>query len=176
MLILKRYLGGRMDRKISDGKVELDLDKYLLFEIGGECFGTPLLGVREVVESQKVKPIPNTTKHFLGVINIRGEIVGVTDLRIKIGCEAKEMGFESMVVFKCDAGPIAALVDSVIAVASILDTDIDTNLGIDSHFSNEYLVGVAKHQDQLITIINLNKILSTETMMEINNNKLREAI
>lgn len=151
-------------------------EKYLLFDIGGELFGSPLLGVREVVEKQKIKPIPNTINHFLGVINIRGEIVGVTDLRIRLNVDPSGVGTESMVVFECAVGPIAALVDRVIAVISISDDDIDKNLGVESQFSNEYLTGVAKHNEKLVTIVDLNRILGSETLKQIKNSKLKEVV
>ena len=68
----------------SDKKDRQDEQEFLLFAVGQIMFGTPLLGVREIVKPQSYKHVPNTSDHFLGVINLRGQIVGVVDFRKKL--------------------------------------------------------------------------------------------
>ncbi len=138
--------------------------KYLLFTVGDELFGVPLMGVREVVEPQPIKPLPNTIDHFLGVINIRGEIVGVVDLRIRFSHEPKDSALMAMIIFESAVGPIAALVDKVESVSVIDDEDVDKNPNISSNFPIEYLIGIGKIKDRLVTLINLNKVLGVETL------------
>ena len=108
--------------------------KYLLFHVGKEVFGAPLMGVREVVEPQKIKPIPNTVGHFLGVINIRGEIVGVVDMRIRFNQSTEDSDLMAMVIFESAVGPIAALVDKVDSVCVIEENEIDRHPNVSSDF------------------------------------------
>jgi purine-binding chemotaxis protein CheW len=150
--------------KIQDEVYDENKYKYLLFTVGDELFGVPLMGVREVVEPQTIKPLPNTIEHFLGVINIRGEIVGVVDLRIRFLHEIKETPFLAMIIFESAVGPIAALVDRVESVSVIDDEDVDKNPNITSNFPIEYLIGIGKIKEKLVTLINLNKVLGVETL------------
>ena len=82
-------------------------DRYLVFRLGDEAYATSLLGVREVLEFQTPKPIPNAIAALLGVINIRGQIIGVLDLRLRFGIPAaRDRG--SMMVFDLEGDASAA--------------------------------------------------------------------
>ncbi|OFZ22699.1 MAG: hypothetical protein A2202_01370 [Bdellovibrionales bacterium RIFOXYA1_FULL_36_14] len=159
------------DAKLNATKDEND-NKYLLFSIGKEIFGVPLMGVREVTEPQKVKPIANTSKHFLGVINIRGEIIGVIDLRIRLSHPAEKTPFMAMIIFETAVGPMAALVDKVESVSIIEEKNIDRNPNISSDFPQKYLMGIGKLNDDLITLINLNDVLGIETLNNFRTTKM----
>lgn len=146
--------------------------KYLLFSIGKEVFGVPLMGVREVTEPQKVKPIANTSSHFLGVINIRGEIIGVIDLRIRLSHPAEETPFMAMIIFETAVGPMAALVDKVESVSIIEEKNVDRNPNISSDFPQKYLMGIGKINNELVTLINLNDVLGVETLNNFRASKM----
>lgn len=138
-------------------------NKFLLFRLGDELYGTPLLGVREVVEPQAPKPIPNTAKHFSGVINIRGEIVGVIDLRTRFNHKAEERPHMALMVFKTDGGPMAGLVDKVESVINFSEKDIERNPNIGIEVHREALIGIGKHNKRLITLLDLHKILQAHS-------------
>jgi purine-binding chemotaxis protein CheW len=78
-------------------------------------YGTQLLQVREVIEKQEAKPVPNTIDSYLGVINVRGEIIGAIDLRIKFGYPIVEevQKNSAMIVFNTSSGAIAVLTDKL---------------------------------------------------------------
>lgn len=137
-------------------------NRYLVFTIGGESYGTPLLAVREVVEYQKPKFMPNMADHFSGVINIRGSIVGVVDLRSKFRVTTEKENNQSLLICDTEQGPIAAVVDKVEAVVGLDDEAIEKNPPIQSKVQQEHLIGVAKYKDQLVTVIDLLKTLSTD--------------
>jgi purine-binding chemotaxis protein CheW len=138
----------------------IDDDRFLLFTLNDERFATPLLGVREVVEPQEPKPIPNTPTHFLGMINIRGRIVGVIDLRTRFGYRVSESGNNSLMVFETDGGPIAAVVDSVEDVVRFDSKEIDTDPHLKTSVPVRYITGIAHLKDNLVTVVNLNQVLS----------------
>lgn len=156
----------------SEGSEEQDIAKYLVFRLNQELYATPLLGVREVVEPQAPKPIPNTAKYFLGLINIRGQIIGLVDLRIKLGYQHRDQEHQALLVFDSDSGPVAAMVDSVEAVLSFEPTSIHKNPNVRSQVPTEFLVGIAKHNEELVTIIDLNKCLASDDYVAITGSKM----
>jgi len=141
-----------------------DDTRFLLFRVGGELYGTPLLGVREVVEPQQPKPIPNTVPFFSGVINLRGQVVGVVDLRKRFGCEATQHPRMALMVFATDSGPLGALVDEIECVTKIPDSNIESEAIVRTHVPADYLIGIGNQDGRLISLIDLNKILGTEEL------------
>lgn len=140
------------------------LGRYLVFRVGSELYGTPLLEVREVVEYQEPKFMPNMASFFSGVINIRGTIVGVVDLRARFGAPNERSRQTGMLVCETEQGPIAAIVDQVESVQSISEQEIERKPPIVSKFRPEYLVGVAKLRERLVTLIHLKDTLSGEKL------------
>ena len=138
--------------------------RYLLFKVGGELYGPPLLGVREVVEPQDAKPLPNTAPFFSGVINLRGQVVGVVDLRKRFDCEAKKHPGMALMVFDTDSGPLAALVDEIECVVKIPPSQIESKPAVRSHVGLDYLLGVGNHEGRLVSLIDLNRVLGSEEL------------
>lgn len=156
-----------MSEQNNTENVELKDDRFILFMVGKELYGTPLLDVREVVEYQEPKYMPNMVKHFSGVINIRGAIVGVLDLRKRFNEEDKVSKTTTMLVCDTPQGAIAAVVDKVDSVANITDQSIDKKPPIVSTVTQDYLVGVGKVKDRLVTIVQLYKLLSDEKLVKM---------
>lgn len=133
---------------MSDTELQND-NRYLIYRIGGELYGTPLLEVREVVEYQKPKFMPNMESHFSGVINIRGSIVGVVDLRSKFGISQEISKSTALLVCESEKGPIAAIVDKVESVLPINKSERESKPPILSKVDSSYLIGVAKINEKL---------------------------
>ena len=141
--------------------------KYILFRLGSELYGTALLDVREVVEPIEPKPIPNTVPWFKGVINIRGEIVGVIDLRKRFGHAEESTSGLALMIFSTSAGPLAGLVDKVESVVRIPEADIERHPNVMSVVPAEYLLGIGTVQNRLVTLVDLAKILGDEELRHI---------
>lgn len=147
---------------------DLEADnRYLVFTVAGEGFCAPLMDVREIIEPQAVKPVPNTKPYFLGVINLRGEIVGVLDMRLRLGVEAKAHIHNVLIVYDSPAGPLAALVDRVDQVVNIDKEKLDKTPSVVTKLPLEYLIGVAQHGDRLLTTVNLKKMLAEEELVAL---------
>jgi purine-binding chemotaxis protein CheW len=116
------------------------------------------------VEPQEPKPIPNTVPFFSGVINLRGQVVGVVDLRKRFGCEATQHPRMALMVFATDSGPLGALVDEIECVTKILETNIASDAVIRTHVPSDYLIGIGNQEGRLVSLIDLNKILGTEEL------------
>ena len=133
-------------------------DRYLIFELGSELFATPLIEVRSVIEYQAAKPIPHTAPYYKGVINIRGEIVGVIDLRERLNITGTKNP-TSQLVYETKIGALAATVDKVLAVTSFKDDELDRTISAKTEVDGRaYFLGVAKHGGQLLTVISLPKL------------------
>ncbi len=151
---------------------ELDSHKFLLFKLNAELYATPLLAVKQVVENQTVKMIPNTAPYFLGLINYRGQIMGLVDLKKRFQMPETEVAKKTFLIFDSDSGPIAAQVDHVEAVISLDDDKIEKNPNIKTDVPTHYMIGVAQFNDEMITVIDLNKSFSSEDYVHIQSTKL----
>ena len=141
---------------------EQDL-RLLVFRIGPDSYSSPLLSVREVLEYQKPKFMPNMASHFAGIINVRGAIVGVIDLRLKLGY-APEIGPKTAMLL-CDSerGPLAAIVDHVESVITVAETNYEKKPPIESKTDSRYLLGVVKSdRAELVTVIDLHRLIAED--------------
>lgn len=136
--------------------------KFLIYSVGGENYGSPLLSIREVLQYQKPKPMPNMVASFAGVINVRGAIVGVVDLRQKFSVPAQLNERTAMLLCDTDRGSIAAIVDRVESVMELPEKDLDRKPAIKAKVDQSYLLGIAKAAEKLITLIDLHKSLTDE--------------
>ena len=148
-------------------------NKYLLFRLSDELYGTPLLSVREVVEPQTVKPVPNTPRHYSGIINLRGQIVGVLNLGELLGIQQLPSSkndstkTRAFVVFDTVAGPLAVVVDRIDEVAKISESSIERNPDVQCRYPQEFLLGIGKVKEELTHLIDFSKLLSAGELKQI---------
>ena len=140
-----------------------DLQKFLIFQMGDELYGTSLIDVRQVIEFHQAKPIPHMPTFFKGVINIRGEIIGVVDLRERLGVKGSAKPL-SQLVFDTEAGPLAAVVDRVQSVTVIEDAQIDRRTASAQSAERAYFQGVAKVGDRIITVMSLRRLFAGQQL------------
>ncbi|MBF0206508.1 MAG: purine-binding chemotaxis protein CheW, partial [Oligoflexia bacterium] len=94
--------------------------KYLIYRLGGELYGSPLLSIKEVIKVNKIKPVPYTVPHYRGIISLRGNIIGIVDLRIKFGLSPQEGKYgSSVLIVENEEITIGALVDDVESVVAL---------------------------------------------------------
>ncbi len=136
-------------------------DRYLVFRLAKELYATPLLRVREVVEPFVPKPIPNTPKYFSGVVDIRGEVVGVVDLRLRFGHANETNATQALMVFSTESGPMAALVDQVVSVITLTEKEIEMRGNLGTAQNADSIMGIGKKDKKLITLIDLLYILES---------------
>ena len=135
-----------------------EADTYLVFTLSDGLYATPLLAVREVVEYKTPKPLPNTRPSFLGVINVRGEIVGIVDLAMKLGGKATKVQRPTLLVIGTEEGALAAVVDEVVSVVRIEASAIDRQ----SHGEN-----IARLDERLVTLLDLKRVVSASEISNI---------
>ncbi len=150
-----------------------EVSKYLVFGIGPDLFATKLLDIREVVEALTTKTIPNTIKAFRGVCNLRGQIIGVIDLRERFSIIDAQQHRQVYLIFDTGSGALAAVVDRIVSVVQIEDDQIARKTNIVSVVPQKYLIGVAEHGQRLLTLLDLKLVLSHEELVQLTDSKLQ---
>lgn len=144
--------------------------KMLTFSLDNVFYGVNVNQVREVKNFEGATPVPCAPHYVKGVTNLRGEVVPVIDLRKRIGLgERKDNGAEIMVIVQ-DKHPIGVIVDSVIEVLTVQKKDIET--GPESLITgrSDGVVGIAKHENDLIVLLDILKVLSADNLGNIKEN------
>lgn len=143
--------------------------QIVIFKLGDEEFGVDILQVREIEKlDQQITRVPKSPAFVEGVINLRGEIVPIVDLRKRFGLVVRQTGNEARVIIvDISDGQVGMVVDAVVEVirlnVSAIENAPSITRGVDAYF----LSGVAKINERLIILINLERALSPEEMKEI---------
>lgn len=139
--------------------------KYLTFKLGEEVYGIEILRVHEIIGMMKVTPIPNTPMDVRGVINLRGKVIAVIDLRAKFGLEQQEDTERTCIavlqVGNCSTKYIiGVVVDSVCEVLDIDAANIEPAPSFGKHVNTDFIIGLAKTDDGVVTLLDINSVLS----------------
>jgi len=128
--------------------------------IGRETFGIPIALVREIVRVPEITAVPNAPKYVEGVINLRGKIISVIDLRKRFGDQILELTRKTrVVVVEIDNRTIGLVVNSASEVLKFPPSDIEPPGAVFPGGEMDYVTGVAKLKDRLIILLDLSKIL-----------------
>ena len=138
--------------------------KYLTFALGGEEYGIGILKVKEIIGLMSITPVPKTPTHMRGVINLRGKVIPVVDLRVKFGMERGESTDRTCIVvveIASDNGKIfiGIVVDSVSEVLNIRAAEIEDTPGFGSTLDTAYILGMAKSGQGLKILLDIDKVL-----------------
>ena len=147
--------------------------KYLTFRLASIDYGFEILKVKEIIGLMKIIRVPRTPDAIRGVINLRGRVIPVMDLRTKFNMETAEDTPESCVIV-VDGNlngrtiPMGVLVDSVSEVLDIAPGEIEDAPSFDAEVNTKFILGTAKAKGKVIILLDINKVLSSEdlTMIE----------
>lgn len=133
-----------------------DSKQYIILRFDNEQYGIDISYIDNIVRLQPITRVPHTQSFFLGVINLRGEIVPVMSLREKFELSYKEnTGLSRILILKVDGNAkIGVLVDEVREVVTLMEEQIE-KLSSDSEDFRTYLTGIGKYNDTLISLINI---------------------
>jgi len=144
--------------------------KYLTFRLGPETYGVEVLKVREIIRLMEITAVPQMPPYLKGVINLRGRIVPVVDLRLKFSMPHAEATGETCIVVVQVTQPsgtkthIGIVVDSVEEVAQLSQADIEGVPDFGSQLSADYLLGMAKVKGCVKTLLDIDRMLSAATV------------
>lgn len=146
---------------------ETKREKYLIFSLLDEYFGVPLSSVKEVIGLSEITCVPNVPLYFKGLINLRGKIISVIDLRTKLKLTSTDYDEKKncIIIVEIEDFVIGTIVDDVSAVSGFLNDQIEKNLDIQSDVSREFVTGVAKTGDKKLTLLlDIGKVLSVDEL------------
>lgn len=144
--------------------------QLVVFTAGKELYGVGIQSVHEIVKVPEVTAVPDAPASLEGVINLRGKIVPVIDLRKRLRVAGIERTKSTRILIIENAGRmVGLLVDSVSEVLKVQPDAVEAPPEIISSIGIEYITGVVKSGSRLIILIDLNKVLSVEDMKKIGN-------
>jgi purine-binding chemotaxis protein CheW len=142
--------------------------KFLTFFLAGEEYGVEILRVREILGMLPITRVPRTPDSVRGVINLRGKIIPVVDLRAKFAMAVSEYTNRTcIVVVQAQGLEFGVVVDRVSEVLNIRADDIEDAPSFGVDVSTEYLLGIAKAADSVKLLLDIERVLSNQEVVEI---------
>lgn len=153
--------------------------KYLTFVLAKEEYGIPILKVREIIKFLEITSIPKTPGYIKGVINLRGKIIPIMDLRLKFGLEEKEYNERTCIVvveitINDTRKLMGLIVDTVSEVVNLTTNQIEPPPEYGYQNNQGYLIGVGKVKERVILLLDIEQILSREESILLKDIKLEE--
>lgn len=138
------------------------------FKIGREEFGVDILRVQEIIKMLQITSVPNTSDFIEGVVNLRGKVIPVVDLRTKLGIVKKVHDKDTrIVVVELDDKTVGFIVDEVNEVLRIPKSITEAPPEMVSTIHSDFITAVGKLEDRLIILLDLEKTLSTNDIREL---------
>ena len=155
-------------------RCDLRAGKYLTFHLANEEFGIRVLKVREIMGLQEITAVPQTPHHVKGVINLRGKVIPVIDLRLKFGLPAAEYTQRTCIIVTQVAGEqsttllMGIVVDGVSEVLNLTGQEIEDTPDFGEDIGGEYLLGMAKVKGKVKILLDIDRILSAHDLQKLN--------
>lgn len=144
--------------------------KYLTFWTDKQLFGVPIADVVQIIGIQQITPIPDSPAYAKGVINLRGSIIPVIDVRVRFSKEETQYSERTcIIVTKIEESYIGFIVDSVDEVTTIGDDNISPPPRISNDHTNAYLTGIGKVQSKVVLLLDTSRILNDSEIEVVNN-------
>ncbi|OGP50563.1 MAG: chemotaxis protein CheW [Deltaproteobacteria bacterium RBG_13_43_22] len=146
--------------------------KYLTFSLAGEEYGIVILKVKEIIGMMAVTPVPKTPSYVKGVINLRGKVIPVADLRLKFDMEEAAYTERTCIIvveIKDGLGHVlmGIVVDSVSEVLNIKGGEIEDTPAFGIQMDTDYILGMAKTGGGVKILLDIDKVFGGEEMLEL---------
>ena len=153
------------DDEIQTNDPEIQL---VTFRLKDETYGINVMQVQEVLRVTDIAPVPGAPHYVLGIINLRGNVVTVVDTRMRFGLPQTEMDdLSRIIVIESEEQVVGILVESLAEVADLRLSEIDSAPNVGNDESSRYIQGVASRDNNLLIVVDLNKLLSEEEWAEM---------
>lgn len=146
--------------------------KFLTFRVGTESFGVAVLKIKEIIRMQRVTPVPHLPPYMQGIINLRGKVIPVIDLRIKFGLDNIGNTERTCVVVvqiriqnDNQLAPVGMIVDAVDEVLNIHEEQVEDNPDLGATLENRFIEGLAKIEDSIITLLNIDRLIREDDVL-----------
>lgn len=146
--------------------------KYLTFKLGNEEYAVQVLRLREIMGIQEITTVPQTPPYLKGVINLRGRVIPVIDLRLKFGLPAVEYTQRTCIIVaqmesQGEKLQIGLIVDCVSEVITLQDPDIEEPADLGSGVDTNYLLGIVKIKGKARLLLDIDKVLSAQEVQAV---------
>jgi purine-binding chemotaxis protein CheW len=139
--------------------------EILVFVLGTEEYGVDILKVQEIRGYDKVTPIPSAPDYLKGVVNLRGSIVPIVDMRVKFRLpEVRYDQFTVVVILRISERTIGVVVDGVSDVVHLTASDVKPAPQLGSIVDSSYIAGLATQNDRMVLLLDIEKLLSSGEM------------
>ncbi len=142
--------------------------QWVTFKLEGETYGINVMQVQEVLRVSEITPVPGAPSYILGIINLRGNVVTVLDTRMRFGLPMYETDDASRVVIvESNGNVLGLLVDSVAEVVYLRSSEIESAPNVGNDESSKYIQGVYSNEGNLLILVDVNKLLSSNEWQEV---------
>ena len=157
---------------IRAAKVGANEGKYLTFELAAEEFGIGILKIKEIIGMMKITGVPQTAAHFKGVINLRGKVIPVVDLRLRFGMPEIDYTERTCIIVleigsEGDTLSIGVVVDAVSEVLNIRSADIAAPPSFGASVNTAYILGMAKVNGGVKLLLDMDRVLTGDQIDEL---------
>lgn len=157
-------------------KTKYEFDSYLSFKLGDELFSANVAKVLNILEMVKITKVPKSPEYMKGVINLRGNVLPVIDLKLKFGMEATKKTSNTCILvldieIDNESLHVGALVDSVQEVLELTEDKIQPPPALGSKYQSEFIYGMAKQDDEFIMLLDMDKVFSADEMLSLKDSK-----
>jgi len=157
-----------MDVKQND--INVRKNRYLTFYLEDELYGVDIMSVQEIIAMMKTTPVPKTPECVKGVMNLRGNIIPVVELRTKFEMPQKEPEmYTAIVIVKIEGTSIGFIVDRVEEVVNISDENLSEPPTFGAAVNADYLHKMAQHENDVVMILDLHAIFADEELAGLEN-------
>lgn len=156
-----------------------EMNQYLTFKLDDEIYAIDIMKIREVLEFEKVAKVPKTPEFMRGVINLRGGVVPVIDLKLKFGMDKTIKTVDTcIIIFEIvldnELTVLGALTDSVQEVIEILPNSIEPAPKIGTRLKTDFIKGMGKLDEEFVMILDIDKVFSEAELEQVLGNELEE--
>ena len=163
-------MSGNRSSKNADVDSNDEVLQWVTYKLGEETFGINVMQVQEVLRHTEIAPVPGAPDYVLGIINLRGNVVTVIDTRARFGLPSTEITDSTrIVIIESEEQVVGIMVDSVAEVVYLRSSEIDSAPHVGTEESAKFIQGVCNREDQLLILVDLNKLLNDEEWDEITN-------
>jgi len=146
--------------------------KYLTFSLADEEYGISILKIKEIIGMMPVTTVPRTPEFVKGVINLRGKVIPVIDLRLRFGMEPIDYTERTCIIvveIETDAGTvqIGIVVDSVSEVLNVKGEDIENTPTFGTRLNTDYILGMAKMEGGVKILLDIDRVLSADEIIAL---------
>lgn len=165
------------NNKETNTKKKIETNKFVIFQLGQEEYGLDILKVQEIISYKNVTPLPNVPDYVKGVINLRGAVIPIIDLRLRFNMPGKEYDLLTVIIVTEIHNRIMGLVvDTVSSVDSLSGEELQDNPMLGSNVNTRFIKAMGKKDDRLIIILDIENALTSEEVFIINKSKPAEKI